>query len=154
MKRKKIFIITLWALAGLLVVIQFVPIDRTNPVSDEKSDFITINNMPPTIASQLMNSCYDCHSNQTVWPWYSRVAPVSFIIRNHVSEGRRHLNFSTWDSYSFIKQQKKLDGCVEMIQEGEMPLAGYVPFHPKAKLTGDAKEELINWLKSQIRKPE
>lgn len=133
------------ALLGLVVllgVIQFIPVDRSNPpVTAEIS-------APPEVRSVLVRSCYDCHSNQSVWPWYSRVAPVSWLIARDVHKGRDELNFSTWDQYSPAKQAKLLKECTEEINEGEMPMWFYVLLHPEARLS-EADHQLIRQWASQ-----
>ena len=137
MKAKKILIILVLVFAAL----QLVPVERTNP--PVKSDIIA----SVEVKNILKNSCYDCHSNETVWPAYSYVAPVSFFLADHVEHGRKHLNFSEWGSLDSAKQKKKLHEIVEEIEEGEMPLSSYLLLHSNAKLTDKEKEILINWAK-------
>jgi hypothetical protein len=121
---KKIFI----ALIVILIAIQFIPVERTNPP-------VSLNiNAPDNISNILKTSCYDCHSNETNWPWYSYVAPVSFLIADDVKTGRKHLNFSEWDKYDGGKRQKLLEEIVEVIEDEEMPLTMYTFTHPNAKL--------------------
>ena len=96
------------------------------------------------------NSCYDCHSNNTVYPWYASVAPVSWVVVNHVKEGRSELNFSEWANLDPKKAAHKLDECKEVIEEGEMPLAGYVALHAKAKLDETTKQALLTWINEQL----
>lgn len=132
---KRIFL----ALVILFVAIQFIPVDRTNPAETAPI------NAPADIAPILKSACFDCHSNQTVWPWYSKVAPVSWVIAEHVEDGRRHLNFSNWFEYSPKKQLKKLDELVEEVEEGKMPLEQYLYLHSEAKLSAEQKGKLIDW---------
>ena len=109
-----------WFVAVAVVLgaaIQFVPVARTNP--PVTGDIPA----PPEIKTLLRNACYDCHSHETVWPWYSRVAPVSWLVAHDVEEGREHLNFSAWTDYKPLKQSVLLAGAAEEIEEGEMPLA-------------------------------
>lgn len=130
-------------LTALLVVIQFVPIRGTNPpVGGEPQ-------MSPEVREVLSRSCFDCHSNRTVWPWYSRVAPLSWWIVHHVDEGREHLNISTWETLSPEDQKDALEEVVEDVQEGEMPLGSYVVGHPKARLSDRDKQLLIDWARGQ-----
>ena len=123
----------------LLLLIQLVPVDKTNPPIEAE---IPASEEVRTI---LKRSCYDCHSNETRWPWYSRVAPISWLVVYDVKEGRDELNFSTWNKYSASKQNKKLKEIWEEIDEGEMPLWVYLPAHPKAKLSANDKAILQNW---------
>jgi hypothetical protein len=87
-----------------------------------------------------MRACYDCHSNETVWPWYSQIAPASWLVQDHVDKGRAELNFSEWN-----KPQEGAES-VEAVQEGEMPLRSYVAFHPKARLSHAEYQSLVNGL--------
>lgn len=124
----------------LLLVMQIVPVDRTNPpVTGEIST-------PENVRMVLRRACYDCHSNVTTWPWYSRVAPISFLVYSDVAEGREELNFSTWDSYSPERQTKKFKEIVDEVEEGEMPPWQYTLMHPEAKLSTEDKEILKAWV--------
>src|SRR5512144_3173408 len=103
------------------VLIQLVPVDRSNPPVQVEVP------APPEVRAVLRRACYDCHSNETVWPWYSRVAPVAWLVARDVREGREELNFSTWDRYATKQQVKKLKESWEEIAEGEMPPYYYLP---------------------------
>ncbi len=100
---------------------------------------------PEEIMAILRRSCYDCHSNETVWPWYSYVAPASWLVAKDVREGREELNFSEWVSYNTKQQNHKRKECGEEVEEGEMPLWFYLPLHPEAKLQPKDIELLISW---------
>jgi len=135
----------------LLIVIQFFRIDKTNPEVVLKNDFIAIQNPPEKIAKILKTSCYDCHSNETAYPWYSNIAPVSWWVKEHVEDGKKHLNFSVWSSYNAKKADHKLEEMYEEVEENEMPLSSYTLMHGEAELSEDDKKLLINWIKS-VRK--
>ena len=109
--------------------IQLVPVDRSNPPVTQVVD------APPEIMSILKRSCYDCHSNETVWPWYSKVAPLSWVIAGHVKDGREHVNFSTWDEYDAEELADIYEEIWEEVFEGEMPMANYVQMHSEAALS-------------------
>jgi hypothetical protein len=131
-----------WTIAVLsiaLVVIQFVPVDRTNPPVETE--------VPATaeVRAVLRRACYDCHSNETVWPWYSRIAPVSWLVARDVHEGRDELNFSTWNRLTTKKQIKALHESWETVEEGEMPLWFYLPTHPEARLSSQDRSVLRAW---------
>ena len=126
-----------------LIAIQFILITRTNP--PVTGDIPA----PPEIKSLLRNACYDCHSHETVWPWYSRVAPASWLVASDVKEGREHLNFSTWSDYKPAQQGVLLEDAAEQVQEGEMPPLPYTWMHPKARLTDAQMEQLTAWMKAQ-----
>jgi hypothetical protein len=108
------------ALLIVFVVMQVVRIDTKNPATNP-SEVLSEANMTPEVKNLLSVACYDCHSNNTRYPWYSNIAPVSWWLQNHVREGREELNFSEWNSMDARKKDHKLKECVEMIEEGEMP---------------------------------
>jgi len=131
-----------WFVVGLCVAfiaIQFVPLDRTNP--PVQGEF----RGSPEVVSVLRRACYDCHSNETVWPWYSRVAPVSWVVAHDVNEGRAVLNFSTWDQLSAEKQAEAMKESWEEVAEGKMPTWYYVVLHPEARLSAADKSVLRAW---------
>ena len=130
---------------GLLVAcvaIQFVPVPRDNPPVESE--------VPATAAvrSILRTSCYDCHSNETRWPWYAYVAPVSWLVANDVHDAREHMNFSTWARYDARKQAKHLEEAWEEIDEGEMPLFYYVWLHAEAELSPSDRSALRGWTRA------
>jgi hypothetical protein len=135
-------------LAIVLVLIQFFGIDKTNPAGDPSKDFMSLSNAPSDIASLLNKSCYDCHSNATVYPWYTNIAPVSWWLKDHVNEGREELNFSEWGNYSGRRQDHKLKEAIEQIEENEMPVASYTWMHSDSKLNSSEKEKLIAFFNS------
>lgn len=138
-KRNKILLAV-----GLVVVgIQLVPVPRENP---PVTAAIVV---PPEVQGILEASCYDCHSNLTEWPWYSRVAPASWLVYKDVKEGRDELNFSEWGDYSDRRRNHKLEEIEEKVREGEMPLKLYLPFHPEAALSEADAETLIQWSRAE-----
>lgn len=129
-----------------LIIIQFIPKGHTNPpVTGDVATTVEVKEI-------IKQSCYDCHSNTTEWPWYSKVAPVSWIIGNHVAEGREHLNFSEWDKYRTEVQMKLANEIEEEIRKGEMPMTGYVAIHSEAELSDTEKEILYAWCKEMIQR--
>ncbi len=137
------------ALFVIVVAIQFVRIDKTNPDADISKDFITITNPPENIRNMLKTACYDCHSYQTDYPWYTNISPVSWWIKNHINVGRKNLNFSTWADYDEKRSRHKLEECYEEVEEGEMPLPSYLWAHGDAKLSKEQREKLVAWFKQQ-----
>lgn len=131
----------------VFLLIQFFPIDKNNPVATPQLDFLKIKDTPETTAAIIRNSCYDCHSNESKYPWYSNVQPFGWFLANHISEGRKELNFSTFATYDKKRQAHKLDEAVEMIEKGEMPMDSYTIAHKEAQLTAGQKEELIKYFK-------
>lgn len=131
-----------WTIAGLLIVfilIQFVPVDRTNPPVETEAP------APTDIRAILRRACYDCHSNETLWPWYSKVAPVSWLIVDDVQKGREALNFSTWNRYTTQQQVKNLKESWEETAEGEMPPWFYLAAHRDANLSSEERAALRAW---------
>lgn len=133
----------------LLVLIQVFRIDKsTKPVNPE-TDFIAITGPNDSeVASLLKMSCYDCHSSQPAFPWYTHIAPVSWWIKHHIDEGQHELNFSDWGTYSNKKKNHKLEECIEMLEEDEMPLASYTWMHKEAKLTDAQRLQLVEFFKA------
>ena len=129
------------ALVVLLVAMQFVPVERTNPAVESDVP------VAAELKAILRRACYDCHSNETRWLWYSRIAPVSFLIANDVKEGRREVNFSVWNQYTENRRARKLKEIVEQLEGNKMPQWYYVLVHPEAKLSAGDKEMIINWAK-------
>ena len=130
-------------LAAVLVLIQFIPAARTNPAVE--SDVFA----PDAVTEILRKACYDCHSHETAWPWYSRVAPVSWWMADHVEHGRGDLNFSRWPLFDLEAQRHLLGDIEEEVMEGEMPLWSYRLGHPEARLTEEEKETLLNWARTR-----
>jgi mono/diheme cytochrome c family protein len=128
------------ALVIIFVGIQFIPVERTNPPVKSEVD------APPEVKAIFKRACYDCHSNETKWLWYSKVAPVSFLISDDVKTGRRHLNFSEWN---VNKEAKAKDEIWDMIRNEEMPPWKYKIMHSEAKLTQEDKNIIRNWAESK-----
>ncbi|MEO9850388.1 MAG: heme-binding domain-containing protein [Reichenbachiella sp.] len=133
---------------ALLVIIQFFGINKENPIYQAENDFITITNPPEDIAQIIKTSCYDCHSYQTEYPWYTSIAPVSWWIGDHIEEGREHFNLSEWGKYSEKKALHKLEEFYEEVEEGEMPLTSYTLMHGEAGLSDEQVKKLVTWVKS------
>jgi hypothetical protein len=133
----------LLALLAALVLIQIVPIQHDNP---PVTGILTA--APAPVMATLRRACFNCHSHETVWPWYSYVAPVSWLVAHDVHEGRRHVNFSDWTGYPPSVKSKKLAGISTLVQEKEMPPGFYLPLHPEARLTDDDIELLSMWADS------
>jgi heme-binding protein len=132
-------------LAIVLLAIQLVPIDRMNPPLE--SDIPA----PAEVKTILKRSCYDCHSNETFWPWYARVAPISWLIARDVREGRRELNFSVWNQFSGARRARKFKEIVEQVEQDKMPQWYYIVLHPDAKLSALDKETILHWAKQALR---
>ena len=135
-------------LIGLLVIFiisQFFPANLPEVIADNPADLLANNDVPKNIEKILRTSCYDCHSNETVYPWYSYVSPVKFLVSKDTRNGRKHLNFSKWEDYSKADKLEALDDIGEEVEEGEMPMKIYPITHPDAKLSDADRETLILW---------
>ena len=132
----------------LAIAIQFVPVNRTNPAVDLNQDYLKVSAAPAEVARILKASCYDCHSNEAKYPWYSYVAPVSFLVQNHIQEWRSKVNFSTFCNSSAHDQSEASEEIPETIAEAEMPSWEYNLMHPEAKLSEAEKRTLIDWFNS------
>lgn len=135
------------ALSILLVLAQLYPKDKKNNSSAVSvNDIGTKYTVPDNIQAILKSSCYDCHSNNTAYPWYSKVQPIAWWLGGHIAEGKKNLNFSEFTIYSLKKQFRKLKEIQEQIEEDEMPLSSYTFIHRYANLTGNQKKLLLNWV--------
>jgi Haem-binding domain len=140
---RKTGLIVVGVLAVLVLLMQVVPASRTNPPVDSEIS------VPAEVKVILTKACYDCHSHETKWPWYSKIAPLSWLISSDVEEGRKELNFSSWSSYSEARKAKKLKEIREELREGEMPPFMYVLMHREAALSTTELEVLNHWIEEQ-----
>lgn len=143
------------AVAALLIAAQFVRPARTNPPIDETRTMQAHAQVAPQVAAIFERACRDCHSHQTRWPWYSRVAPVSWFVIDHVNHGRQHLNFDDWasaESHGSKDSQALLDSICKEVQGGRMPLASYTLLHPRAKLSEKEIKIICQWATSERRR--
>ena len=135
------------AITLIFVAIQFAPVERSNPPAEAEVP------APASVRVILRRACYDCHSNETVWPWYSRVAPMSWLVAHDVREGRKELNFSTWNRIGTRQQVKKLKESWKEVDEGEMPPWYYLSMHRDATLSAEDRAALHNWALSTAPAP-
>lgn len=129
----------------VLVVMQFIPVDRSNP--DYDKDFAL--DVTGDIRGILETSCFDCHSNETSWPWYSYIAPTKFLVAHDVEEGREHLNFSNWYGMDIPDRMHVKKEIWEEVEEGNMPLPVYLLLHGDAELSEAQKETIKEWTELQ-----
>ncbi|MRI82815.1 MAG: cytochrome C [Nitratiruptor sp.] len=128
-------------LALIFAAMQLIPsYPKENPPTDPSLEI----ELPPDLMAIIRRSCYDCHSNQTRWPWYADVAPMKWIVRRDVQEGRKALNFSIWKSYS-PERQKELKAQIFRSVILAMPLPQYLWLHPEAKLSKEERERIQMW---------
>ena len=135
----------------VLAAIQFVPAARTNPPVDPKKEISAHMPVDPAVAAALARSCNDCHSNRTVWPSYSKVAPVSWLVAHDVNAGREELNFSEWGAGKEREPAELLGKICKEVSDGEMPGAAYSFMHPRARLTKADVQTICNWTQSVSR---
>lgn len=141
-----------WIAVGFVAVfisIQLVQPERTNPPVDESKTIYAIVNVPPEAKAIFERSCYDCHSNNTKWPWYAHVAPVSWLTARDVKKGRSGLNLSTWGNYKKKRQITKLDQISQRLTEDEMPLKSYRLMHPGAVLSKAEIDLVTRWAEKE-----
>ena len=129
----------------LFVIIQFVPAGKPDTIPENENDLIYNNHIPESIVNILKTSCYDCHSNETSFPWYSHVAPVSWLVNRDVIKGREELNFSEWESQSKMDKAKNIDKIINEVKGGKMPMRIYILMHSEAKLNEDARQQFADW---------
>ncbi|SDD01455.1 heme-binding domain-containing protein [Niabella drilacis] len=154
MKKKSILKKIVIALLLLLVVIQFFGTDKNSTAVVSENAIDKHYTVPPHIQALLKTSCYDCHSNNTTYPWYSNVQPVKWWLASHISSGKKHLNFDEFNTYPAKKKLHKLDEVAETVGKGEMPLTSYTLIHRNAILSDADRKELEAWakeVKQQIR---
>ncbi|MBC7536899.1 MAG: heme-binding domain-containing protein [Ferruginibacter sp.] len=134
------------SLLVLLILLQFYP--KSNYNTSQKiflSDISIAHHVPAQVQQILKTSCYDCHSNNTIYPWYAAIQPVSLWLADHIKEGKAELNFAEFGGYSLRRQFRKLEEISEQVKEGEMPLTSYSIIHRNAKLSPDKQLALSNW---------
>jgi Haem-binding domain len=146
-----------WLFAGMaavLVLMQFTNPALTNPPVEPGHDLFATNPPPQEIASVLRAACYDCHSHDSQWPWYARVAPVSWWIAGHVSEARQHLDFSEWPHDRPKRARSNWEDVADEVRSGRMPLPSYTWMHAAARLTADQRERLATWAEQEAKRLE
>ena len=129
----------------LFIAAQFKRPAKTNPPVDQSQTIEAHTQMTPQVAAILDRSCNDCHSNKTRWPWYTNVAPVSWLVIGHVDEARQNLNFSEWSRRDPDRQSKKLQQMCDEVTDGAMPLSSYTPLHPGSKPSAADVKTLCDW---------
>jgi hypothetical protein len=141
----------LWLLAALAVaflLIQFRTVERDNPPVEETID------APPEVLALLQRSCFDCHSHQSDWPWYSRIAPASWVVAEDVQHAREHLNFSTWNRYDPDERADLYEEIAEEVAEEAMPLPLYLFGHPGARPSDAERARIVAWAEAAAAEAE
>jgi hypothetical protein len=146
---KKVLKITVIVLAAAFVIAQFIRPNMTNPPENKPDTLEASTTVPSDVEAILTRSCADCHSNRTVYPWYSNVSPVSWLLADDINDGRKELNLSTWNTTDTKRKVRKLDKICEEVQDGEMPLPKYLWIHRDAKLSQGDINTLCAWTDSE-----
>ncbi len=139
----------MWTVIGF-IAIQLIPVDRTNPPVKKSENFVDLLEPPTKVQKLIKNACYDCHSNETVYPKYAYVAPISWSIKDHVNEGREHLNFSVWGTYNQYLKDGILEKTIVEIQDQKMPMPAYIIYHANAKLTAEDRSLLEGYFQTLL----
>ena len=129
----------------VLIIIQFIQPAPNKTEQLLPTDITKICNVPDSIQNVLKTACYDCHSNNTNYPWYASVQPIGWMLNHHIQNGKKQLNFSDFGSYSVRRQKNKLKSMASQITDGAMPLSSYSLMHKNARLTKEVKSLIINW---------
>ena len=137
------------AIILLFLVVQFIGIDKSVPKLEGYLDFIELESPPNEIANLIRTTCYDCHSFETKYPWYSNVAPISWTLGSHVRNGREYLNFSVWGNYKNDVKKDLLYKSYKQIGARQMPLANYLLLHKEARINNSQLEEFYSWFKTK-----
>ena len=149
---KKWLKIALIVVIVFLVVAQFFRPSHVNPPIDPAKTLVATTPVPANVESIFERSCYDCHSNKTVYPWYANVAPLSWWLASHINDGRRELNFSEWGPYSHKRKLHKLKAICDEVKQGDMPLETYLPMHPAAKLSDADRTTICAWASAESKR--
>ncbi|WP_415329346.1 heme-binding domain-containing protein [Chryseobacterium sp. MMS23-Vi53] len=142
--------IIFWTLVGF-ALIQFFPTDKVNKPVNHKVNFVEAKKTPEKIAGLLKGACYDCHSDETVYPKYAYIAPISWSVKSHVNEGREHMNFSVWDTYNKDLKESMLSKTIQTIQSKTMPMPGYIVYHKEANLSDAERALLIKYFEEMLK---
>jgi len=134
---------------GFLLLIIFLVLQAFRPVKNnsgnKENDISTVYPVPENVQKIFTESCYNCHSNNTDYPWYANIQPVAWWLDDHIKEGKKELNFNEFAKYRIAKQYRKLEECIDEVKEGEMPLESYTIIHRNTKLSPEEKETIFNW---------
>ena len=134
-----------WLLIGILVILQFFRPEKNQADTGQEYDLLQVSSVPDSLASILVLSCYDCHSNHTEYPWYSRISPVSWYLDKHIREGKEDLNLSEYGLLERAEQIGVLSDMYDALEAGSMPLPSYLFIHRDDRLSQDETEALMDW---------
>ena len=137
----------IFTFVAILLLLQLIPVEKTNPQINSQSTL----NTNISVMKILKKSCYDCHSNETKWPFYTSIAPFSFFVTSHVNDGRKALNFSNYNNIDNETKEKRLQRAIITTKNGRMALPSYLFAHKSAKLSKEEKKILSAWFEHEIK---
>lgn len=143
--RKYIIIIAILLVLGAM---QLIRPERNLATVESRYDVFYLTETNPELVRTVKMACYDCHSDRTAYPWYASIAPISWMIANHVKDGKKHLNFSQWTVYDKEERMHNLREIKEVLEKAEMPPSSYLLMHSEAKLSGPQRQMIIQWADS------
>ena len=146
---KRLVKVVLIVVVALAAIAQFIRPDLTNPPIVAEQTLEASTAVPAEVGSILQRSCNDCHTNATTYPWYSRITPVSWWLKDHIDHGREELNFSVWNTYENGRKVRKLEELCEQVKTLEMPLPSYTWAHQDAPLSDEEIRTLCDWSKAE-----
>jgi hypothetical protein len=144
MKFVKIIVLVLLV---AFIAIQFFPTERNQSDVVPKTDFLLVNKPPKEIGVILQGACYDCHSNNTAYPWYNKIQPAAWFLDDHIKKGKAELNFNEWNELSDRRKNSKLKSIINQIEDDEMPLFSYTLIHRDAILSKSEKDLITDYMK-------
>lgn len=134
----------------LLLIAQFFRPEKNDGNLESVNAFLAETNPPENVKAILQESCFDCHTNSSRYPWYNAITPVNYWLADHIKDGKKHLDFSTWDGNSVKRKDHKFEEIIEMVDQKEMPLPSYTYTHSEAKLNEEQIQAVIDWA-NQVR---
>ena len=140
---KKLF----WLLVIAFLISQFFGPEQNNGDIATIEPFLSETNPPEDVKAVLKEACFDCHSDHTRYPWYSKITPVDYWMAGHVKDGKKHFNVSKWSEASLKRKDHKFEELIEMVEEKYMPLDSYTWTHSEAKLTDEQISSMVDWAK-------
>ncbi len=150
-EKRKIFALAARILIVILVIfvlLQFIRPPVNQLVGESPAAIQTRYTVPPDVHQVLQRACYDCHSNNTIYPWYSYVQPVGWLLNSHITEGKRELNFDEFASYPAFRQYRKFQAIRQQVEDGKMPLPSYTLIHVSSMLTPEEKGRIVHWVQA------
>lgn len=148
---KKVIKIIVIVLAAVLIMLQFFQIDRSNLPINAGETLEAAVAVPPDISLILGRSCSDCHTNTTIYPWYSYIQPSGWFLKNHIEDGKRHLNFSIFNTYNATRQRQKLEAICDEVKSSAMPLPSYLWIHRDAGLVDSERDAICKWTEETMK---